>query len=247
MANCHNCWWADFNPDSPTLHTIHEEPDYLQMKGPFSEAPMIRIVQSCGKGQSFFKTYGMRDHDCPKFETPDEYQAALDSDIAAKRAEWKHPTNRKKMDAGANGFAAIAALQEGDDDAYKFLVDLMFIDLQVFTEIVIGLDDMNMRGAQIMRAVDYADNHMAKLLEAVRNRDPAMVAYVNENYPKSNEEEAVERGASLYGHKDNPNGVSKRANGTGTKRIRGRKLIPRGREVKTSWGRGAGTGADDVS
>lgn len=247
MANCHKCWWADYNPDSPTKHTIHEEPDYLQMKGPFSEAPMIRIVQSCGKEQSYFKTYGVKDHDCPKYEAPEGHQRMLDMEVAAVREEWDHPTSRVKMDAGQNALAALAIMQEGDNDAYSYLTDLMFTDLEAFTEIVTGLDDMNIRGRQLAMVFDTFEGSIPAIRKAVRDRDHKLVEWLNTEYDNSNEEEAVQRGAHLYGHKDNVNakaGKSRDIKRVGKKQSAG-SIIRSRHKIASSLHRGTGTGTDD--
>jgi len=247
MANCHKCWWADYHPDAPTKHVIHEEPDYLQMKGPFSEAPMIRIVQSCGKGQTYFKTHGAQDHDCPKFELPDKHQASLDKEVAAIREEWSHPTSRKKMEAGQNALAALSVMQEGSDDAYNYLIDLMFFDLEAFTEIVTGLDDMNIRGHQLAMVFDYYDRDVAKVRAFVHERDVKVIRWINKVYAKSNEEEAVQRGAHLYGHKESNNAGTRKPNNI--KRVGRRSAATNIRvrhKIVSELRRGDGTGADDL-
>jgi hypothetical protein len=183
------------------MQVKHIEPDYLsQTVKPGAELPDIRIIKSCGAGAHFYKNFGHQDHNCNKFEDESEAQAAEEADIEEKRKAWSHPTSRIRLPATRNVMLVIERMAAKNNEAFDILTDLMALHFDEFAKTVSHLDDMNIRGGQIVFAHKYAGT-LDRLIVCARERDPDMVAEVNRLYPYSEKEEAVERGAHLYGHK----------------------------------------------
>lgn len=82
---------------------------------------------------------------------------------------------------------------EGNIGALSVLTEIMINDVYGFLT-ALHLDDMNIRGPQIWIGYkDYAREDLGKFIEAVKSRDPEMVALINREYK---DEVAVTSGAS---------------------------------------------------
>jgi hypothetical protein len=201
MSNCHTCHWADRDPKTG-VQVIHKEPDFLSpdIDPRTGNVPDVRIVQSCGRGVFYYKTYGARDHDCKKYEDAAKAQAAEAAEEEEKSKEWKTPTSRAKLPKTENSLQLIEDMAEKHTPAFDLLFDVMGLHFEKLVPLIKNLDDMNIRGKQIMLALDYSDGDIESLAHNAKVRSTGMIAYVNENYANVDKEKAVKRDASKYGH-----------------------------------------------
>jgi hypothetical protein len=200
MSNCHTCWWADFHEKAPGQHIVHEEPDYLQMKSAFAAPTMIRIVQSCAKGKEYFKSFGMAEHNCSEwkdFALADKMQEQVNKQ---KAKTWTGKTSRPRLPISTNLFDLLPMMSEDNANAYNIILDHMGAGENV-GELIINLNDMNIRGEQIVLAHMYCEANGKKLVNVAKWRGSKMVAYVNK-HSKNKDELAVQDGAHAYGHKN---------------------------------------------
>lgn len=127
---------------------------------------------------------------------------------ATAKAEEKKPkdselaeSQRNQMSWRGNALDAIATLQEGNAEAFDILVDMFgLIGEKRFDHLIKSLDDMNMRGIQIVHAWDHAahQNHMFEKL--VSERDTALINAVNNKREPHEHEIAVKAGAHKWMH-----------------------------------------------
>jgi hypothetical protein len=200
MSNCHTCHWADRDPKSGE-QVIHKEPDFLApgIDPVTGNVPDIRIVKSCGKGAFYYKTYGARDHDCKKWEDGKQ-AAAVEAAVEAEKAKtWETPTSRPKLPKTENMLELIEVMAEKHSPAFDILFDVMGSHYEKLLKLIKDLDDMNIRGRQIVIARE-AGTSTDQWLTMVSARAKQLVQYVNDNYDNVDKEEAVQRGASKYGH-----------------------------------------------
>lgn len=67
----------------------------------------------------------------------------------------------------------------------RSVFNLLKVVAQVDPNLVLVLDDMNMRGAQIFAGcIGYCESWMPRFLSCIRARDPDMIAYVNQKVPQ---------------------------------------------------------------
>jgi hypothetical protein len=198
MANCHTCWWADYNPNAPGQHNLHEEPDYLQMSSAFGSPPMIRTVKSCGKDKSYFETFGAQEHDCKAYmpmSKGEAEQELLNKSLAKK---WPGKTSRQRLPVTSNILMLLDPMTEGSSTAYNILMDAMAqgSDMGV---LITNLNDMNIRGEQIVRAFKHCGRDIETFEGRVLSRSLRMVKAVNV-HPDNVIERAVTKGADALGH-----------------------------------------------
>lgn len=87
-------------------------------------------------------------------------------------------------------------LAEGNPGAITVLTQIVKQDSTEGFFILLGLDDMNIRGSQIWVGYkDYCDCDLTKFIEAVTNRDGNMVAEINRAF-SSDQPQAVTHGGS---------------------------------------------------
>lgn len=114
------------------------------------------------------------------------------------------PTARKKIELNDSVFDIIYKMSDGLPGAIVGLSELMKSDEAGFM-LLLGLDDMNIRGSQVWKAYKYLYNEDGKkFAEAVKKRDKKMVQFINEELASVGEEKAVTGGASFDRNK-NPN------------------------------------------
>lgn len=107
------------------------------------------------------------------------------------------PTARPKVELEDTMFDGIYKISEGVPGAIVGLTQLMQADEAGFM-LLLGLDDMNIRGSQIWEAYKYLYNEDGKkFAEAVKNRDEKMVQFINEELASVGGEKAVTGGASF--------------------------------------------------
>lgn len=112
------------------------------------------------------------------------------------------PTARPKVELEDSLFEIIYKISEGVPGAMVGIAKLMKSDKEGFM-LLLGLDDMNIRGSQIWEAYKYLYNEDAnKFAEAVKNRDEKMVNFINEEMASVGGEKAVTGGASFDRNKD---------------------------------------------
>ena len=107
------------------------------------------------------------------------------------------PTARKKIELNDTIFDVIYKMTDGIPGAIVGVTELMKSDEAGFM-LLLGLDDMNIRGSQIWEAYKYLYNEDGKkFAEAVKNRDEKMVQFINEELASTGGEKAVTGGASF--------------------------------------------------
>lgn len=112
------------------------------------------------------------------------------------------PTARPKIELRDTMFDTIYKISEGVPGAIVGITKLMESDEAGFM-LLLGLDDMNIRGSQVWEAYEYLYNEDAKkFAEAVKNRDEKMVNFINEEMASVGGEKAVTGGASFDRNKD---------------------------------------------
>lgn len=108
------------------------------------------------------------------------------------------PTAREKLTLEENGLSTIFKMSEGNPGAITSLSSLMKDDPMNGFMLMLGLDDMNMRGSQVWTAYKYyCHEDIEKFKEVIHNRDKDMVAFVNEQMASVDAEKAVTSGASF--------------------------------------------------
>ena len=114
------------------------------------------------------------------------------------------PTARPKIELEDTMFDAIYKISEGVPGAMVGITKIMESD-EVGFMLLLGLDDMNIRGSQVWEAYKYLYNEDAKkFAKAVKNRDKNMVDFINQEMASVGGEKAVTGGASFDRNK-NPN------------------------------------------
>ena len=114
------------------------------------------------------------------------------------------PTARPKIELEDTMFDAIYKISEGVPGAMVGITKLMESDEAGFM-LLLGLDDMNIRGSQVWEAYKYLYNEAAKkFAKAVKYRDKNMVDFINQEMASVGGEKAVTGGASFDRNK-NPN------------------------------------------
>lgn len=107
------------------------------------------------------------------------------------------PTARKKLELNDTMLDVITKMSEGVPGAIVAMAEIMNNDENGFF-VLLGLDDMNIRGSQIWVAYKYLYNENAnKFIEGIRKSDPQMVEFINEEMASIGEEKAVLHGASF--------------------------------------------------
>lgn len=112
------------------------------------------------------------------------------------------PTARPKIELEDTMFDTIYKISEGVPGAIVGVTKLMESD-EAGLMLLLGLDDMNIRGSQVWEAYKYLYNEDAKkFAEAVKHRDEKMVNFINEEMASVGGEKAVIGGASFDRSKD---------------------------------------------
>lgn len=107
------------------------------------------------------------------------------------------PTARRKIEANDTIFKILEKMSENIPGAISAMARLTKEDPMGFM-LVLGLDDMNIRGSEIWQAYKYyCDEDIDKFKEAIKNRDADMVQFINEENAKVGGEKAVCGGASF--------------------------------------------------
>lgn len=90
----------------------------------------------------------------------------------------------------------VKAMSEGDEDAASIITEILADPFLEGHRAIFTLDDMNIRGRQIVLAHDYCGSTPG-LLGCIMTRDDGMVRHLNDTF---HEEKAVTKGASLSRH-----------------------------------------------
>lgn len=107
------------------------------------------------------------------------------------------PTARKKIELDDSVFDVIYKMSDGLPGAIVGMTELMKSD-ETGIMLLLGLDDMNIRGSQIWEAYKYLYNEDGKkFADAVRKRDKEMVDFINEELASVGGEKTVTGGASF--------------------------------------------------
>ncbi|MDY0030122.1 MAG: hypothetical protein RBR86_09305 [Pseudobdellovibrionaceae bacterium] len=104
----------------------------------------------------------------------------------------RFPINFKKF--AQDPAYGLDKMAEDNEDSRNILSQIfLLLDGQ---DLIESLDDMNMRGEQISIANDFAKRVVPRLAELIRQRDSALIQYVNSHSDSSNGEVACFAGAS---------------------------------------------------
>ena len=105
------------------------------------------------------------------------------------------PTAREKIDINDTIIETYMKMAEGNPGAMTAMGALTREDSMAFI-LILGLDDMNIRGSQIWQVYKYYCNEdVEKFKEVIHNRDADMVQYINEQNAAEGQEKAVSGGA----------------------------------------------------
>ena len=111
------------------------------------------------------------------------------------------PTARPKLDFNGTMIDTIMKMTDGLPGAIVGLTSLLKAD-KTGGMLLLGLDDMNIRGSQIWEAYKYLYNEDGeKFAKAVGKRDQKMVDFINQELASIGGEKAVTGGASFDRHK----------------------------------------------
>lgn len=112
------------------------------------------------------------------------------------------PTAREKIELDDSIIDVIVKMSEGVPGAIVGLTELIKSDKDGFF-LMLGLDDMNIRGSQIWEAYKYLYNENGeKFAQAIKARDKHMVDFINQEIATIGGEKAVTGGASFDRAKD---------------------------------------------
>lgn len=107
------------------------------------------------------------------------------------------PTARKKIDINNSIYDAIYKMSDGLPGAIVGLTELIKSD-EAGIMLLLSLDDMNIRGSQVLEAYKNLYNEDGKkFAKAVKNRDEKMIQFINEELALVGGEKAVTGGASF--------------------------------------------------
>lgn len=94
---------------------------------------------------------------------------------------FDYPKHRFKISRDMSGYAVSLLMSEGNKNCY----DLLCFCWQTDPNIVLHLDSMNMRGAQVWAAfTGYCNRFFPEFKECVLSRKPEMIDYVNLKVPQ---------------------------------------------------------------
>lgn len=111
------------------------------------------------------------------------------------------PTARPKLDLNDTMIETIMKMTDGNPGAIVGLTSMLKAD-KTGGMLLLGLDDMNIRGSQIWEAYKYLYHEDGeKFAKAVSKRDPKMVDFINQELASAGGEKAVTGGASFDRHK----------------------------------------------
>lgn len=111
------------------------------------------------------------------------------------------PTARPKLDLNDTMIETIMKMTDGNPGAIVGLTSMLKAD-KTGGMLLLGLDDMNIRGSQISEAYKYLYHEDGeKFAKAVSKRDPKMVDFINQELASAGGEKAVTGGASFDRHK----------------------------------------------
>lgn len=112
------------------------------------------------------------------------------------------PTARPKIKLEDNLFDSIYKMSEGLPGAMVGITELMKADENGFM-LLLGLDDMNIRGSQIWEAYKYLYHEDGKkFAQAIKGRSKEMINFINEELATVGGEKAVTGGASFDRNKE---------------------------------------------
>lgn len=111
------------------------------------------------------------------------------------------PTARPKLDLNDTMIENIMKMTDGNPGAIVGLTSMLKAD-KTGGMLLLGLDDMNIRGSQILEAYKYLYHEDGeKFAKAVSKRDPKMVDFINQELASVGGEKAVTGGALCDRHK----------------------------------------------
>jgi hypothetical protein len=113
-------------------------------------------------------------------------------------------TKRVRLDLDGTLLDLVEVVAEGNIGAARVLADLVRL-VPAALLALLALDDMNMRGSQVWIGFKYhCGEDYGQFLKAVYDRDPAMIAKVNELHAQQGGEEVAVREGASYHHLERP-------------------------------------------
>ena len=95
--------------------------------------------------------------------------------------KFDYPAKRLPLQRSMSGSAVCLLMSEGNKTVY----DLLTMLWQADPNLVLKLDMMDCRGAQIWAAFyGYCGQWAPQFIECIKNRDDQMIAYVNKSVPQ---------------------------------------------------------------
>jgi hypothetical protein len=201
-VTCGSCWFADYNPKLPHRHAFVEEPDIFANMKPGDEPPMIRVIKSCYAKQTEYVMKGLNgQHTCGSWQSYEQNFKIAEQQDAIERARWPHATERTQLPFKVDLFECFTLMAESHGPAFDMMFDMVGVLQDATGEVLQDLNDMNIRGEQMPLALKFAGDNLHRLAALAKERNKALVAYVNENYNYPGLELAVTSGAHRNGHK----------------------------------------------
>lgn len=108
------------------------------------------------------------------------------------------PTAREKINLNDNLLQVIIKMSEGNPGAITALTTFIKDNPEDSFMLILGLDDMNIRGSQIWQIYKYyCEEDIEKFRKVIKDRDADMIQYLNEQSAVEGNEKAVSGGASF--------------------------------------------------
>ncbi len=107
------------------------------------------------------------------------------------------PTAREKLELEDTGLDTLVKMAEGNPGAITAITQLLNESVENYF-LILGLDDMNIRGSQIWQVYKYyCGEDVNKFKKVIQDRDADMIRFLNEQNAFEGNEKAVSGGASF--------------------------------------------------
>lgn len=107
------------------------------------------------------------------------------------------PTAREKLELEDTGLDTLVKMSEGNPGAITAITQLLNEGIENYF-LILGLDDMNIRGSQIWQVYKYyCEEDVEKFKKVIQDRDADMIQFLNEQNAFEGNEKAVSGGASF--------------------------------------------------
>lgn len=205
MVNCISCFWANFDNETQIRHVI-TEPDIFAKVKPGQPVPSVEVVKSCGEGCHYFKSYGpTAEHTCDKWSDAEKVEEANRDQYEQMADGFELETTRVRLPSTDNMLVLMEKMSEGVDEVFLILLDVFSLpDPVAITHLIHNLNDMNVRGPQIVEAFKFAGSDHKALCDLAHDRDDDLINHVNKSCDNVNTGPAIKRFAASFGHVEEP-------------------------------------------